>query len=615
MSMYKNVPSHDADIDDDVDNNNVVALEFASDDAIMSEELTSTVGSSVVTVFMVPILLIWIVLACEFTGRLWSAAPFVFHLQIRLNVSRAYFECCMNKFQYGNYTHEQKRRKLKRAMSFAAFYDILMLGIVYPAIAIVVINVLFMDVDGTIHLDWIQQTILLKVLTGLGIVVAILRLYFCTFIGTCIKRKTKLAGKCSSRNTLEVTTEQNILTAYRLANWLVFVVTLLTVLSLATHFGPGPTLSFASAEECSPLDSTLCALPFPSFRHLEADPTTVTGYRVHVKGLPPLKGGLPLHPDFVNELDGFSTMAPILFYLDGLKELHEHEAGYSNQTLQGPEHIEQSVTNLSVTLLINVDDQVLLPHSAEIDYLDPDRPLVMVIPARPLQHNTHYAVAVVNAVDAQGKLLAQSPGLKSVLLEDVDFSPAHIRFTENVLPSLYKAAPWVGVQNDHEALQLLFDFKTISEESQLGPIRKVRDGTLSIVEKWDWNEHVELVSVVNHECTANGDDLIARTYHIMLDAPTFLKDRNRYSVLDHSAVDSGESNSMGHVKAMIQLPCTIDGGDPVTAIVDYGHGLFNKRDEVTDEFLSRCVVCKFSLVLFSSLVLNPSHLLIYILYY
>ena len=101
----------------------------------------------------------------------------------------------------------------------------------------------------------------------------------------------------------------------------------------------------------------------------------------------------------------------------------------------------------------------------------------------------------------------------------------------------------------------------------------------------------------------------------MLDAPTFLKDRNRYSVLDHLAVDSGESNSIGHVKAMIQLPCTIDGGDPVTAIVDYGHGLFNKRDEVTDEFLSRCVVCKFSLVLFSSLVLNPSHLLMYILYY
>lgn len=593
--MYKNVPSHDADCDDDVYNNNIIALEFVSDDdtsrVIILEE--SAVESSVVTVLMVPTLLIWIALACEFTGRLWSAAPFIFHLQIRLNVSRAYFECCMNKFQSINYTHERKRRKLKRAMSFAAFYDILMLGIVYPAIAIVVITVLFRDVDGTIHLDWIQQAILLKVLTVLGIVVALLRLYFCTFVGTCIQRKFKLSGNCFSRNSLEVTTEQNILTAYQVANFSVFAMTLLTVLSIATHFGSGPTISFASAEECSPLDSTLCALPFPSFHHLEADPTTVTGYRVHVKGLPPLKGGLPLHPDFVNELDGFSTMAPILFYLDGLKELHE--AGYSNQTLQGPEHIAQSVTNLSVTLLINVNDQVLVPHSAEIDYLDPDRPLVMVIPARPLQHNTHYAVAVVNAVDINGKLLAQSPGLKSVLVEDMDFSPAHIRFMENVLPSLQKAAPWVGTQNYHEALQLLFDFKTISEESQLGPIRKVRDGTLSIVEKWDWNYHVELVSKVNHECATDVDGLIARTYHIMLDVPTFLKDRSRYSVLDYSATASGESTSIGKAKAMIQVPCTIDG-KPVTAIVDYGHGLFSKRDEVTDQFLSRYVVCNLSLV-------------------
>ena len=103
------------------------------------------------------------------------------------------------------------------------------------------------------------------------------------------------------------------------------------------------------------------------------------------------------------------------------------------------------------------------------------------------------------------------------------------------------------------------------------------------------------MSKVNHECATDVDGLIASTYHIMLDVPTFLKDRSRYSVLDYSATASGESTSIGKVKAMIQVPCTIDG-KPVTAIVDYGHGLFSKRDEVTDQFLSRYVVCNLSLV-------------------
>ena len=95
--------------------------------------------------------------------------------------------------------------------------------------------------------------------------------------------------------------------------------------------------------ECDPLDATECWLPFPSFHMLQNDNTTDTGYRVHLRGelLPPLKrsrfwffqdkADRWIQPTFLNRLDGFSTMGPFLFYIDGLKE--SHEAG--NTQLKG----------------------------------------------------------------------------------------------------------------------------------------------------------------------------------------------------------------------------------------------------------------------------------------
>jgi hypothetical protein len=43
----------------------------------------------------------------------------------------------------------------------------------------------------------------------------------------------------------------------------------------------------------------------------------------------------------------------------------------------GP-NIADSVTPQSITLLVDVTEGLLVPHSAEIDYLDRKRPLVMV---------------------------------------------------------------------------------------------------------------------------------------------------------------------------------------------------------------------------------------------
>lgn len=75
---------------------------------------------------------------------------------------------------------------------------------------------------------------------------------------------------------------------------------------------------------CDPLDATLCALPFPSSFYLEkapplsSSPLKGTGYRVSFgpESLPFTRGRKHVSPVALNAYDGFSTLAPILFYLE-----------------------------------------------------------------------------------------------------------------------------------------------------------------------------------------------------------------------------------------------------------------------------------------------------------
>lgn len=74
---------------------------------------------------------------------------------------------------------------------------------------------------------------------------------------------------------------------------------------------------------CDPLDATLCALPFPSSFFLEEAPLSSlprkgTGYRVSFgpESLSFTRGRKNVSPAALNAYDGFSTLAPILFYLE-----------------------------------------------------------------------------------------------------------------------------------------------------------------------------------------------------------------------------------------------------------------------------------------------------------
>jgi len=546
---------------------------------------------------VVPLLLGWSAFVYyTFTGRFWSIWPFILHLQFRLATAAWYIKSTTTV----GFSH---RTLLRIFCSLLTILEVVLCGLVYPKIASGVMEALFRDVDGGWVYEWKDQVRILKVFRVIGWMIVVLR--FVVGLAALSVRGAKYLSHeyrewrptFMEQDTLADVTHRRLHRVFYVGNLTVLAIHVICILSAVSHFGPWPLATLP--QDCDDLDETECALPFPSFHHMRPDPTTVTGWRVDLKGLPPLRGGIPFHPTFLNEdLDGFSTMAPILFYMEGLKEAHENNID-NRVELQGPERIEYSITENSITLLLNVDKGILVPHSAEIDYLDPDRPLVMVIPARPLHHATHYAVVVQKAADQNGKRFPSTTGMKA-LLQSTN-SERRTRYMNQVIPSLKVAADWMAsdtrsVAQDLEDIQLLFDFVTASADTQIGKTRAVRDATMAHLDhnSWKWRDHVEVLKEEEHSCIDDGA-LIARTLHLQIDVPWFLKHvSSRASALDPRALDHPQSLRLGQAKAILRIPCSVQkaalgqkDGRRVRAIMEYGHGLFYHRGEIREHFLSQ----------------------------
>ena len=536
--------------------------------------------------------------------------------------------------------------------SIPSALDILLFGFLYRAIIVGIHDVVFFDADGEPVVDWTRYYQGFRFILVTGYIIAVARFligtrmilakstqftYYQTtlfyvlqgvpVLGSCLQCFYRFWMKIRSfLSPSRPSTLKSIACWTRLMKVILgcsFLLLLWSFYSLIVHFGPfEPWFPHNDPNVCDPLDKSECCLPFPSFYHLQRDNSTETGYRVNLKPetFPVLKGRIPIPVDFLNTLDGFGTMGPMLFYVEGMKESHEEyiqalqgdkdlrtKVGFAR--LRGHEELELSTTPYSTTLLIDVAEQELVPHSAEIDYLDPKRPLVMVFPAQPLKHNAQYAVAVINAKDSNGKRLPPNPGLLE-LLDGEGPSERKELFHSVLLPALQEAtrkADWGGPEgayvrnHDPEALQLLFDYQTASKKSQLGNARAVRDHTLQYIEdhwKDKWQDHVRVVKVDEGDCLDQGYPL-ARTIHGELDVPWYMRGFGpgyRDTTLNPRAVASGVPTTIGKAKFLVKVPCSLraavapipnspSSSRDLRLVLEFGHGLFGNREEIADDFL------------------------------
>jgi len=243
-------------------------------------------------------------------------------------------------------------------------------------------------------------------------------------------------------------------------------------------------------------------------------------------------------------------------------------------------------------------------------------------------------VALVGALGSKGAaggLLKRSKGLED-LVDGVDARSS--TFRQVLIPALIEAAPWVedeegvadvigggdgggGVEggdgSEEEGgeevgggilpmkVQMLFDFNTISENSQLEKLRSIRDATLGMLMEpefeWKEEENVRVIQTVEGECSQRGN-FVARTIHLELKTPWFLEhygNGRRGSIIDKTKIENGKTDLFGNLKFSVQIPCSLKeasldqfSGKDMNAVVEYGHGLFYSREEVMDStFLQR----------------------------
>lgn len=587
--------------------------------------------------------------------------PFTIHLIILLIA-------CKLSLSFSLQVSTTSQNGKNAIVTIVSLIDFTLIGIIYPKyLWTFMIQNLFTEVDGTISTDWSSYRQTFEFYRTIAITTVLFRFIISTILYTmriCLffrayreqERRSISMISCAERTLSGVRAVRVMCIIFQYTLSLLLIVLSLILLASASsamvRFGTSTnTIQQSPLPECDPLDETECWLPFPSFHMLRKDNTTDTGYRVHLRGklLPPLKRSrfwlfqkrddMYIQPDFLNRLDGFSTMGPFLFYIDGLKEAHE--AG--NMQLKGSNYVHESTTKASVTLLLNVNTQSFIPHTAEIDYLDIDNPMVMIFPAQPLYHNQHYAVAVINALDANGKRLPPTNGMNSIheLLTNqtnlsinqqfsmYDTNRAN-RYYHHVIPSIEEASSfWFNYTHDPLSLQLLFDFHTISASSQLGPARYVRDTTMKVISSsdWNWAQHIRTNNVLNYNCddyySNKSTQVLARTVHAEMDVPWFLKHnpadttsetKNKRSTILIDATSSGKyianHTSIGVAKFVVHIPCSVQATvttttysnaesqtmpspstkrliKPIRAIMEFGHGLFGNRDESSDGYLLR----------------------------
>lgn len=442
---------------------------------------------------------------------------------------------------------------------------------------------------GTVNEDWSwlwASYIVFAVLSAMQMLVSVV-LSVATVAHWWLTSKTipEYEGLKPKRSLLARMTYFVTMLAYFLlccAALVMFGMAMASALNLSGKFGRPTTASYSA---CDPLDDSACAFPFPSSHFLVNDSSSKTGFRVSfgAKSLPKTMDGGRISPTYWNELDGFSTIAPLLFHLRGA----------TNATFVSYEHIERSLDITSSTLIINVLTGQLMPHWTEIDQVKPEQPSIIIQPASPLDHATQYLVVVKNIKDAKGIPLPRSIAFNALMSDQRaawKYGPSerYDKYHWHLIPLMTRLG--ISVSD----VQLAWDFVTVSSETNHGRFEKMRSIAL------DYYPTLKIIKddTFEHGCTSgSGHSGIGRAITAKLSAPNFLAKREkRGGFLPREPVDKKAKGDAVHSRrgtiktygetstyVQIQIPCSLtqrERPQPASKIVQYGHGLFGSRAEV-----------------------------------
>ncbi len=314
-------------------------------------------------------------------------------------------------------------------------------------------------------------------------------------------------------------------------------------------------------DPCETASDLHCLLPFPSGHFLEIDSSTATGRRVAfpAESMPVSIDGVALDPERWNRLDGFSTVAPVLALLPGADA----------SQLNGPWDIGASVADDTTTLILNAETGDPHPHFAELDAQsdDPERALIKLHPAVPLDFDTPYYVGIRRITDAAGELLPAGPGHEP---GGADWPRA--------LPTVVRDMGW-----DNADVQLFWEFRTGSEEGTLASIHHVVDEGLA----WAGEDGPPYTITEVDEYGCDDPQRIGRQVEGTLTVPLYLETWEPGGFLRFGSDGLPVAEGTVDVPFMARVPCALILEPRAEIPLQYGHGLFGDRKDVRSGSLEK----------------------------
>jgi len=327
-----------------------------------------------------------------------------------------------------------------------------------------------------------------------------------------------------------------------------------------------PVVAQTSAA-CDVLTPSQCAFPFPNSYYLREDSTSNTGYRVNFveASLPYANNGIGIDPVDLNLFDGFSPAPPIMTHFPDL----------SLEGVPGHWDIDRSLEADSPTVLINANTGALIPHFAELDESgdDPTTRAFMIWPASSLEFGTPYIVAMRGLVDQSGALIEPSEAFRALRDGETSGDP-DVEARREGFERLFGTLEAAGIQRAN--LQLAWDFITVSQEGTTGWMIHMREDAMARVGPGGPQYKIDEVQDYPYEN-------VYRKIYGRMRVPLYLTTAapSMQSRLVIGSDGLPEANGWTWVPFLINIPRSLGENPHPELFMQYGHGLFGSREEIT----------------------------------
>ena len=324
--------------------------------------------------------------------------------------------------------------------------------------------------------------------------------------------------------------------------------------------------------DCDPLVPEFCGYPFPSNVYTVEDSGTASGRRVSF-GDEFLRNNDSLPWDFS---DGFSAGTPILTYLPGA----------TDEVFGGVTDIDQSLSESSPTLLLDVETGELVPHFGQIDThaitgldLQPSMVSTMLRPVVRLRDNARYIVAFRNVTDGDGAVIEASAPL-AALRDDTASEDESIEARRALYEDIFENIEAKGWARNE--VQIAWDFNTASDENNTQWLLHMRDTAFELIEQDGGVEYTITSAEASTDPGAIDPTNIAFRIFGTFKVPLFMTTPEPGSLLllgDDGMPMVNEETPWAEIPFEVLIPNSASSETPAP-VIEYGHGLFGEKEQI-----------------------------------